>query len=125
MYHDLKFDQWHMFSHLLSGQGYINCTASWQEQRQFLDLALNSLGSHPVVPSIMSEFENLEPSIPDLTGLSLLVSLNKKLLCFIQKTSIPHESEGRGRNLGSAFHMSCVDTSKTTYLHFPDSHKGI
>lgn len=85
MYHDLKFDQWHMFSHLLSGQGYINCTASWQEQRQFLDLALNSLGSHPVVPSIMSEFENLEPSIPDLTGLSLLVSLNKKLLRFIQK----------------------------------------
>ncbi|XP_025114212.1 uncharacterized protein LOC112576153 [Pomacea canaliculata] len=68
------------FEKARSGQGYINCTASWQEQRQFLDLALNSLGSHPVVPSIMSEFENLEPSIPDLTGYDS-VSLSDEYTC--------------------------------------------
>ena len=40
---------------------YFNCTKSWYEQRQFLDLTVASLGDNPVVKKIKEEFAELEP----------------------------------------------------------------
>ena len=40
---------------------YFNCTKSWYEQRQFLDLTVTSLGDNPVVKKIKEEFAKLEP----------------------------------------------------------------
>ena len=43
------------------GMKYFNCTKSWYEQRQFLDLTVASLGDNPVVKKIKEEFAELEP----------------------------------------------------------------
>lgn len=47
---------------------YANWETSWEEQREFLSLAMMSLAGHPVVSLILQEFNLLEPALPDLTG---------------------------------------------------------
>ena len=40
---------------------YFNCTKSWYEQRQFIDLTVASLGTNPVVAKVKEEFAELVP----------------------------------------------------------------
>ena len=43
------------------GMKYFNCTKSWYEQRQFIDLTVASLGANPVVAKVKEEFEKIVP----------------------------------------------------------------
>ncbi|XP_025113231.1 uncharacterized protein LOC112575523 isoform X2 [Pomacea canaliculata] len=55
------------FQKARSGQNYTDRIAAWEEQRQFMDLTLESLASHPIVASVKTEFMNLQPTLPYLS----------------------------------------------------------
>ncbi|XP_050410308.2 uncharacterized protein LOC126824914 isoform X1 [Patella vulgata] len=44
-----------------------NVISSWSEQRGFLDLALETLGSHPLAEDVRQQYEDLVPVKPDLS----------------------------------------------------------
>ncbi|CAL1525888.1 unnamed protein product [Lymnaea stagnalis] len=41
---------------------------TWREQREFLDLALSSLGDHPLAAQVKQQYADLETIEPDLSG---------------------------------------------------------
>ena len=43
-------------------------TESWQEQRRYTYVAIEALGSHPVVADINDELNKISPEWPDLDG---------------------------------------------------------
>ncbi|KAK6192649.1 hypothetical protein SNE40_004086 [Patella caerulea] len=44
-----------------------NVISSWSEQRGFLDLALETLGNHPLAEDVRQQYEDLVPVKPDLS----------------------------------------------------------
>ncbi|XP_059146397.1 uncharacterized protein LOC131933931 [Physella acuta] len=51
-------------------QPYKTNEDTWREQRQFIDLALDALGDHPLRQQVEQEFDYLVAREPDLTGYS-------------------------------------------------------
>ena len=51
---------------------YVNCTKSWDEQRQFIGLTLSSLGSNPVLQNMKEELARIapleDPTIPSMNS---------------------------------------------------------
>jgi len=48
------------------GMNYQNCVMAWQEQREFLQIALDKLADHPlaeIVRYLMSQHEPIDPNI--------------------------------------------------------------
>jgi hypothetical protein len=48
---------------------FVNCTMAWLEQRQFIYLAVDALGTLPVADLIREELSLLKPAMPDLSGI--------------------------------------------------------
>jgi hypothetical protein len=51
---------------------FINIAASWQEQRQFVYMAIEALQDHPVVSRIIDELNKLVAEVPDLQSKLLM-----------------------------------------------------
>ncbi|ESO95330.1 hypothetical protein LOTGIDRAFT_160458 [Lottia gigantea] len=52
---------------LTSAPNFEDVISSWSEQRQFIDLALETLGDHPLVQAVEEEYKQLVPQAPDLS----------------------------------------------------------
>ena len=58
----------HILCHFQLGHRYLNATNSWEEQRNFTNLALEALGNHTLANSIRMNLKALQPQKPDFTG---------------------------------------------------------
>ncbi|XP_048244901.1 uncharacterized protein LOC124124794 isoform X2 [Haliotis rufescens] len=64
-----------------NGKNYKNCENAWLEQRQFIDLAFFSLQDHPLAVEVKREWEEQNPSRPDLTGYKPVVNMTQVFTC--------------------------------------------
>ncbi|XP_071097043.1 uncharacterized protein [Haliotis cracherodii] len=64
-----------------NGKNYKNCENAWLEQRQFIDLAFFSLQDHPLAVEVKREWEEQDPSRPDLTGYKPVVNMTQVFTC--------------------------------------------
>ncbi|XP_076436514.1 uncharacterized protein LOC143276017 [Babylonia areolata] len=81
MLNDLKNWSNAAFQKARPGKPYRDCEASWVEQRQFADLALRSLGSHPVVKRLVDAASQLKPKLPDLSKYAQISSFSSEQKC--------------------------------------------
>ncbi|XP_041370965.1 uncharacterized protein LOC121384574 isoform X2 [Gigantopelta aegis] len=69
------------FEKVRNGKNFTNCVKSWVEQRAFLDLALQSLGTHPVASEIKQNYDLLTPKQPSLTGYKRIDNYSVPFIC--------------------------------------------
>ncbi|XP_021341777.1 uncharacterized protein LOC110442470 [Mizuhopecten yessoensis] len=56
-----------LFLKARQGKNFHNCEDAWEEQRQFIDIALEKVKGHPLANIAHYEMEQLTPKEPDLT----------------------------------------------------------
>ncbi len=77
---------------------------AWQEQRDFITVALAALGNHPLAAIVRKELSLIKPARPDTTGYSPVapssaIALGPVTLSFDDSGAIVRFTDAKGKSL--------------------------
>ncbi|XP_076091967.1 uncharacterized protein LOC143063623 [Mytilus galloprovincialis] len=93
------------FQKALTGSNYRNCVMAWQEQREFLHVALDKLGNHPladIVEYLLSETNPVDPDVGEYQIQNITSILSRDFECE-QGMKIGFNGDGSLRTLYDPF----------------------